>query len=363
MFKAARPSWSGKCSRDIVDITLYQNWQAAGTLVPGWILIPISWRCVVEILPRTASGSNPKKFMLREMMDLVANRDRSGRYKYAMLMMQSNPLQAGTVARSKRVGWEGNLNDVFGADVTIFDSRLQGLFWAARGDGRPPFPAEMVPVPLLRPHVKAAQRMRVRQGTPHSGVFWAGLCHNSGPRYLLASTLHPSALYNFSGVHKCKRKPPSEFSEGTFMAQVSAHAWTLAPRGTYPAAFAMAETLALRRLPVYIADFKAADSKERKAAEANGGMDGLDTFPHPIEGRVVDGAEMTKYFPYADVLDWTKLAVAIDVSQLDQLGGILEAKEKELPDMLAYVAEKGGMFTTKYLGTYMEQWMMHHQPK
>lgn len=342
-----------------MDITLYKNWQAAGTLVPGWILIPISWRCVVEILPRTASGSNPKKFMLREMMDLVANRDRSGRYKYAVLMMQSNPLQAGTVARSKHLDWEGNLSDVFGADVTIFDSRLQGLFWAARGDGRPPFAAEMVPVPLLRPHLKAAQRMRVRHAKPISGVFWAGLCHNSEPRYVLASTLNPSSLYNFSGVHKCKRKPPSEFSEGTFMAQVSAHAWTLAPRGTYPAAFAMAETLALRRLPIYIADFKVAG----KEAEANGGMDGLETFPHAIGGRVIDGAEMGKYFPYADVLDWTKLAVAIDVSRLDQLGEILKAKEKELPDMLAYVAEKGGMFTTEYLATYMAQWMTRHRPK
>ena len=137
------------------------------------------------------------------------------------------------------------------------------------------------------------------------------------------------------------------------MQQVSEHAWTLTPRGSYPAAFAMAETLALRRLPIYVADF---------SAGSNPSNDREGTIPYDRAGRVLDGAEMFRFFPYADVLNWDQLAVAIDVTQLGELGAILKRKQPHLKEMLAYASDMGGMFSTGFLAKYMKGWMSHHLP-
>ena len=135
------------------------------------------------------------------------------------------------------------------------------------------------------------------------------------------------------------------------MQQVSEHAWTLAPRGSYPAVFAMAETLALRRLPIYVADFSAGSPPRNDRS-----------IPYDVAGRVLDEAEMFRFFPYADVLNWGQLAVAIDVTQLGELGAILKRKQPQLQEMLAYASDKSGMFSTGFLAKYMAGWMSDHLP-
>jgi hypothetical protein len=264
-------------------------------------------------------------------------------------MMQSNAFQVATVAKNS--GYKGNMSQIFDNSLVIFDSRLMGLHWAAQQTHafEPPFRSPLVPVPLIpkynmtKEHAAQEKWMgehKISGQIP--GVFWSGSCH-ADLRERLAPILRSSHDYDFEHVADCRA---TKLKLGTFVQNILMHTWSLAPRGSYPTAFALAETVMLNRLPIYISDFSMGDEP---------GWEGHDY-------RILNQTSMFKYFPYADVVNWEMVAVAIDQTQLPKLGMILKSKTNSTTQMLAYVKTISHMFGVDGLRNYMLNWMKTHDP-
>ena len=38
-----------------LEIDLFEEWQKRNIMIPGWVIVPVSWMCVVELIPRNTS--------------------------------------------------------------------------------------------------------------------------------------------------------------------------------------------------------------------------------------------------------------------------------------------------------------------
>ena len=330
LFDLTKKTWTtSPCSR-CSEIQLYKKWQNNKILVPGWVLVPVVWQCVVELIPRRRKGSKDVK-MLLDMFNILETRNHT--FKHALLMRQSNPNQAISVAKS--MGWKGTSSVIFDRDVVVFDTRLMGLDWQAKGPEKKPFLSSLISVPLLNSHPSSSYT-----GVPKRSVFWAGRCHWSKARKLMHSILNANKFYNFKDVHACRFK--ETYKRNAYLDEIKKHTWTMVPRGSFPAAFLMAETLHLERLPIYVSHFFSSWKVECTKC------------------KILTEDEMFQWFPYNDILNWTKLALAIHVSELPNLGKRLNETEPRVEEMLQYAKEKSHMFTWEYLAIYMKQWMEGH---
>lgn len=333
-----------KAGGSLGDQRLYQQWHASSIVVPGWILWPISWRCV-SVFHGVWKGDPP---MMTKTLELLSGRDR--RYRHALLMMQADVSQ--TIIACQRMRVPVQVDDVFGPDVVVFDSRLMTMWFAAHQEGARPWNATTVPVPLVN-GLSTALAARSATSECEPMAYWRGSCHGARIRGEAFRRLGNATGYRLdvAACHDGKGSGPM-LSKDAWVKAVVRGCWTLVPRGSYPAAFSMYEVIALGRLPVYISDWRLKGSHLDR-----GWFAGSVAKADHRDGQPLTQAEMFEHMPYSDVLDWSRLALAVDGAQLERLGAILAEAQPRVPAMLEYAASVRPLFTITGLSDYIQGWL------
>ena len=258
LMDAYRFTWAPATCTRLPDAELFARWEGLGLGVPGWVFIPINWKCVLEKRTRSCGDSDA----LRHVLEMIPHRNRT--YRHFTWMHQSNIEQVLWNAKFKH--WKINVAGIFGEpDLVVFGTRLMNLFWATRGVSPthlwlPRHPENWVSTPLVRPtKTKATQHGPEAPGTApaskplrHLAVWWRGSCLKVMARLLLRDQLKQDRRYNFSGVRSC-----NDFTRSAeeYQAELAKYTWALAVRGTFPGTFSIAQAINTNTLPVVVQDF------------------------------------------------------------------------------------------------------------
>eukprot|EP00039_Didymoeca_costata_P024152 m.9445 g.9445 ORF g.9445 m.9445 type:complete len:332 (-) comp4067_c0_seq1:875-1870(-) len=281
-------------------VKFYETWIERNIWIPGVILVPVRWNCVIETQMRYHDNGENGIDILRALQ----LRDRT--YHYILLFHQANVEQIEEYCRLKTYNCSSEAAVLHEKGIHVFGTRMTSLMYAFLGrDARP---ISLIELPLLSPALPAC----LEDSKRYDAVFWRGSCHHP-IRKVLSKTIKEKNLsmgYNFSGVYPCG----AGTSIGHLHHELSSYTWTLGPPGTFLPNYLMYEAIQCGSLPIIMTQHR----------------------PWKRE-RAVDSENVLKAMPYSDVIDWKQFAIAIDWDRFTELPNLLTAANVNL--MQDYMAK------------------------
>lgn len=311
---ACAPLWKLVTKRKrLADWDLYRLWTKDLARRPArrrfgrFVYVPIPWHHVVEQYGMLRRDTGP----LRIVADLFRRLD-FDHFDHFVTVGQSTFSQTRRYAR--RDGFDvPNLHRL----AVVFSSRIENLDRVAL---RIPIDKREVAVPLL--YAKRNELQPNDQPPKKDAAFFAGSC-TSRIRSRLQTDLANSSAYDMSSVRPCGNK----LDKPAFLDALRDHTWILAPRGSFPAAYLLAEALQAARLPVYIYAPR------------------LQRHP-PLPPATI----LARHLPFVDLgLDWhTSLGAVFTEPDITSIPSHLASRNATA--QLAYVRQHRRLFTVD--GTY-----------
>lgn len=305
VLNATDPLWALVTRRDRrADSDFREMWKAERYQFGNFVYVPIPWHQVVERYGMLRKDNEP----LRRVAEIFAMLDFES-FRHFVTIGQASFEQARKYAARSHF----TIPNLHKLDL-IFTMRMENMDHMTLGGRVDP---RAISIPLLYSQLdELSPSPGNRENTP--AAFFSGSC-TCPLRSTLVEILAESTEYDMSRVSSCGTK----ISKQAWIDSVEDVSWVLTPRGSFPSAYMLAETIQLNRLPVYIYGAKSRH-KWRNV-------------------KIPPASLLSRHLPFAQDLDWNLLGAIFTESEISSIPTVLASRN--ITQQLSYVAQHRHMFT------------------